>query len=342
MARGEQVLRQWNLLRALQTRGMGVPLRELAEECGVTERTIQRDFEVLEELGFPIEHDEDEHGKRYWRLPKDFFRTGPLVLGLTEAVSLHLAEHLFAPLGGTLFADGLASVLAKIRSLIPARALEYFRSLDQTICVRATGHSDYARHAEDIRVLTDAAQRSRVVEVTYRPLWRPDEYTTRFDPYGLVYYEGDLFVVGRSHRASAIRVFKVTRIVRAVATDEGFQRPAGFRLEEHFRSSFGIVRTDAEPIEVVVRLAGAVAGLVEERVWHESQQVERLAAEPTLFEEPGAQRPAVRATFRLADVVEFKRWVRSLGADAEVLKPAWLRRELHAELLAAARRHADG
>lgn len=65
MARGEQILRQWNLLRTLQTRGQGLPLRELAAESGVTERTVQRDFEVLQELGFPIDYQEDEIGRAH-------------------------------------------------------------------------------------------------------------------------------------------------------------------------------------------------------------------------------------------------------------------------------------
>ena len=63
MARGEVILRQWNLLKTLQTRGEGIPLRELAEQFEVSERTIQRDFEILQELGFPIGHEEDEYGK---------------------------------------------------------------------------------------------------------------------------------------------------------------------------------------------------------------------------------------------------------------------------------------
>jgi len=76
MPRGEQVLRHWNVLRTLQARGRGVPLRDLAEEFEVSERTIQRDLELLEELGFPIQHDDDVHGKRFWRLPADLPPTG--------------------------------------------------------------------------------------------------------------------------------------------------------------------------------------------------------------------------------------------------------------------------
>ena len=86
MARGELILRQWNLLKMLQTRGEGITLRDIAGDLDVSERTIQRDFEVLQELGFPIDFEEDEGGKRFWHLPADFFRSGALVLGITEAV----------------------------------------------------------------------------------------------------------------------------------------------------------------------------------------------------------------------------------------------------------------
>jgi len=53
MPQGEQIQRQWNLLRALQTRGEGIPLAQLAQDFEVSPRTIQRDLELLQELGFP-------------------------------------------------------------------------------------------------------------------------------------------------------------------------------------------------------------------------------------------------------------------------------------------------
>jgi len=339
MARGEQILRQWKLLQMLQTRGEGSPLRDLAAEVGVSERTIQRDFELLEELGFPIEHQDDEFGKRFWRMPHDFFRTGPLVLSLTEAVSLHLAERLFSPLAGTHFAEGLQAVLDKVRALVPQRALDYFSGLDETIHVRRTGETDYSTYAGTIRLLADAALAERTVEIAYRSLWRGEQYTTRCDPYGLVFYEGDLFLVARSHRAQAVRLFKVTRIAQAAETAEAFQRPEDFSLEEHFRGTFGITQTGAEPVEIQVRFRGPVAALVEERIWHETQRLDWLPPEATLFDESPGEPEALSATFRLTDTVEFKRWIRTFGDQAEVLRPDWLRGELHEELLAAARRY---
>lgn len=341
MARGELILRQWNLLKMLQTRGEGLTLRDIAADLDVSERTVQRDFEVLQELGFPINFEEDEVGKRFWRLPADFFRSGPLVLGITEAVSLHLAERLLDPLAGTMLAEGLQSVLDKIRSLVPAKALDYFADLDSTVYVRRVGKVDYTTHADSIRVLLDAARKELTVDVTYCSLWRKEAYETRFDPYGLVLFDGDLFILGHSHRADALRILKVARIASAESTAEPFERPADFRLADHFQASFGIVHTGGALIEVVAKFTGSTAALVCEREWHESQQLTWLDSEAPLFNEIPDEPEAVMATFQLGNTVEFKRWIKGFGVEAELVRPDWLRREIRDELLAAARRHDD-
>ncbi len=79
-------------------------------------------------------------------------------------------------------------------------------------------------------------------------------------------------------------------------------------------------------------------GLVEERLWHETQKLEWLPSETTLFEEVPDEPDTLLATFRLSEFVELTRWLKGFGEHAEVLKPESLRREMHDELLAAARR----
>ncbi|GMU32795.1 MAG: transcriptional regulator [Planctomycetia bacterium] len=339
MSRGDQLTRQWELLRTLQTRGTGIPLRELSERFGVSERTIQRDFEMLQELGFPIEHDQDECGKRFWRMPHDFFRSGPLVISLTEAVALHLAEESLAPLTGTHLADGVAGLIEKVHQALPPAALAHFAKLDEILHVRLTGQTDYAAKAEIIRTLEEAARESLCVEITYRALWRGQQYTTRCDPLGLVLYDGDLYLVAHSHRAGALRVFKAARILAASKTTVQFERPEGFRLEDHFRSSFGIIHATGRPIEIAVRFTGTGAALVEERLWHQSQRLNWLEEAGTLFEHADEEPDNLVATFQLGDVVEFKRWILGFGPQAEVLRPDWLRAEIHHELNAAAEQY---
>jgi len=340
MARGELILRQWNLLRLLQTRGEGVPLREIADALNVSERTVQRDFEALQEIGFPLEFEEDDCGRRFWRMPAGFFRSGPLVLGITEAISLHLAERMLEPLAGTLFVDGLNRVLDKIRTLMPTAALNYFARLESMVFVRHLGATDHAAHADTIRVITEAIRQELTILVGYKSFWRGAEYETLFDPYGLVYFDGEMFVLGNSHRASGLRILKIARVSSAKATHRRFERPADFDLGEHFRASFGIVHVAGEPVSVVARFTGSAAALVGERAWHESQQVAWLEADATLFEDAPEGAEEIVASFRLSSTIEFKRWIKGFGAEAEVLQPGWLRDELRAELQSAAARYA--
>ena len=154
-----------------------------------------------------------------------------------------------------------------------------------------------------------------------------------------MFYEGNLFVVGFSHKAGAVQIFKVTRVLAAELAPEPFDRPPGFSLESHFRNTFGIVRSGGRSVEVVVRFSGPVAALVEERLWHETQKLEWLPPESTLFEEVPDEPDTLLATFRLSDFVEFKRWLKGFGEHVEVLKPEPLRWEMREELLAAARRY---
>lgn len=336
MARGEQLLRQWNLLKTLQTRGTGMSLALLAAEFEVAERTIQRDFEILQEMGFPLDYAEDEYGKRFWKLPHDFFKVGPLVLSHTEALSLVLAEQLFEPIAGTHLAEGLQSVLDKIRSCIPRQALEYFADVDTLTYIPKFGRTDHTPHADKIRALIEAAQKQQTVAIHYKPLWHAGELRTLFDPYGLVLFDGNLFALGFSHQAQAERILKVIRLCSIEPTGKTFD-PGDVDVRQHFEHCFGIVQGSGDPIRIVVKFTGKAAQLVGERTWHESQQLQWLTPEATLFEPVSDEPDAVLATFRLAETGVFKSWIKGFGRHAQVLEPQSLREELQSELLAAAR-----
>lgn len=66
MARNQQVVRQWEILRRLE-RG-GASLRTLRLTLGVTERTIRRDLVALQEAQFPLYHERHDDGVYRWHL----------------------------------------------------------------------------------------------------------------------------------------------------------------------------------------------------------------------------------------------------------------------------------
>jgi predicted DNA-binding transcriptional regulator YafY len=336
MARGDQLLRQWKMLRMLQTRGEGIPLAQLAADLEVDERTIQRDIAAFDEIGIPIDHYEDDYGKRYWKLPANFFSKGEIVLSHTEALALALAEQMFEPIAGTHLAEGLQSVMDKIRSNVPKKALDYFADVDTLTYIPKFGRTDHKPHADTISTLIEAAQKEQTVSLGYSPVWHSGEYATLFDPYGLVLFDGNLFVLGWSHHSEAMRILKVVRISSVEPTRKSF-KPSDVDIRQHFEHSFGIVQGSGDPIRIVVKFTGKATQLVSERIWHDSQQLQWIPASATLFEAVHNEPDALLATFRLAETGVFKGWVKGFGEFAEVLEPASLRQEIRDELLAAAR-----
>ena len=54
MPRSQEVVRQWQVLRALAASRIGLTVDALAAEQRVTSRTIRRDLAALERAGFPL------------------------------------------------------------------------------------------------------------------------------------------------------------------------------------------------------------------------------------------------------------------------------------------------
>lgn len=67
--RNQQVIRQWGVLRS-RARGRGNTLRSLSGEFSVSSRTIRRDLNALQEVGFPILDEVDDESTKAlrWRL----------------------------------------------------------------------------------------------------------------------------------------------------------------------------------------------------------------------------------------------------------------------------------
>ena len=96
--------------------------------------------------------------------------------------------------------------------------------------------------------------------------------------------------------------------------EESFEIPEDFDLDDLMKSSFGIFQ--GNPEKVKIRFDSKIAGYIEEKVWHESQEITRLANGSIIFE-------AETAVTR-----ELMFWILSWGADAEVIEPQTLKEDI--------------
>jgi len=141
------LVRQWILLRTLSARRCGVTVKEMAEESGVSEKTVRRDLETFQAAGFPLEEIVEQYGRKKWRL--DPAKTQPgLSFAFDEAVALFLGRRLLEPLAGTVFWDAAQRAFRKVRAMLSAQALKYLDRFAAVFHHTLVGASDYSKKAD--------------------------------------------------------------------------------------------------------------------------------------------------------------------------------------------------
>lgn len=321
MARGEPLIRQWNLLKTLQAFHFGQTADELAKRLDCSKRQVQRDLNVLQQVGFPIFHETRDYGKRYWRIEAHALDHGGLTLSMTEMLSLYLSQQLLAPLTGTQFGDGLVTALEKIKALLPKSALAYFWD-DRTLLVKTLPGQDYSGKDKEIAILNKAMAECRAVKVRYQSISKGTPTDSTFHPYGLVFLGTNLYCIGHLAEYGEVRTLKISRMLGIELTNQVFERPSGFSLRAYTAGSFGIFRSGKFQT-IRVRFTGWAGTSVRELKWHASQKIVK------------EEKAEVIAEYELCDTTEFKRWVLGFGQHAVILKPKTLATEVSKELAQA-------
>jgi predicted DNA-binding transcriptional regulator YafY len=107
------------------------------------------------------------------------------------------------------------------------------------------------------------------------------------------------------------------RINNLDLTDEIFEMPEDFNVDEFMKSSFGVFH--GEPVRVRVWFAADIAEYIREKIWHETQTIESLPDGAIIFE------------VEVAGIAEIKFWILKWGAKARVIEPESLREAIQAE-----------
>ena len=326
MGRGTQLRRNLRLIQLI-ARQEGVSIGEAAREFNCSPRTIYRDLEQLQEAAFPLYRDEGGDLGGAWKLVDGFRYRHQIPLSHDELCALWLAQSALLSLEGTVFAEGAASALDKLRATLaePIRKrLERSREWLAADPARRGGAPPGV-----VATLRAAVEERRTVELLYDSLSGKlsrrlaDPYLLWFDP-----PSGGLYLAAYAHEHEEVRTFLVDRVRQAFATSRTFLAPATWDPKAHLAAAFGGFR--GKPRKVRILFRGRAARLVVERRWHASQ---RLTTRPgrmveLLLEVPLS--PALRG------------WVLSWMPEARVLEPAGLEGQLRRAMEEGLRQGASG
>lgn len=314
------LLRQWLLLKTLSARRYGATVAEMARDLGVAEKTIRRDLKAFFEVGFPIEEQIGDRGRKSWRL-KAAGDQPEMSFALDEALALYLGRRFLEPLAGTFLWQAAQNAFKKIRTCLGKPALEYLDKMAGNLHHTAIGASDYSQKAELIDDLMQAIEDRKATHIVYQPLHATEPVTYEIHPYGLTFHHGSLYLVAFSRERNELRHFKVDRIGEVEVSRFPFRMPDDFKLDGHFAKSFGVFHGNGD-IRVEIRFLPQVARYVSEGKWHESQRLTPQKDGSLLVE------------FQLSSTEEIKHWVMGFGKSAVVLEPAGLRQGIQSELAA--------
>ncbi len=278
----------------------------LSTDLGVSERTIDRDLNLLRDFGYEIEHN-PERGYAFARTPP----LPAVPLTLPDVLALTLAAEL-ARDSGDIDTASLGAALARLLDAVPPQARPL---LQRELLRRAEGKRAAAGRQAVLAAVQQALLQGRRTRIVYATGSRGGEINERaIEPYAVSPYEGSWMITAYDHRREEVRDFKVDRILSVTLLDETYEVPAAFDMAAYRGPAWGVLRGEAgAPVEIAL-LFDAEAGR-----WAEEEQ--RLAGRQ--FEPQPDGGVLMRVTTGVTP--ELVRWILRYGPNCRVLAPDSLR-----------------
>jgi predicted DNA-binding transcriptional regulator YafY len=323
LARNAEVIRQWQILREIESRRTGVTIHELAERTRVTTRTIRRDLQALQEAGFSVYDEGEGNETKRWRLERSAFRTVEEGLTVADVAALYLSRAMVEGLSGWPLADELRETFAKIERALNPRMREFLSTLPEVLSAKAGPRSQglAPRMVDITRRLFEATRDRRIVEMRYFSAASNRAKTYIVEPYRITLAQGGVYLVGWVPAYGEFRTFAAERIEKLSVTMETFKKSRALP-EDLFGSSLGVFWGDPE--KVVVEFDARLTPFVRGRAWHDSQHIEELAD------------GRLRMTLHVSNDWALRSWLMGFGAGVHIVEPAHLadavRREFQAAL----------
>lgn len=316
--RNAEVIRQWQILREIESHRTGVTIHELAKHVNVTTRTIRRDLQALQEAGFAVYDEGEENETKRWRLDAQPFKSVQEGLSVSDVAALYLSRALVDGLSGWPLSEELRAAFAKIERSLNPRMREFLATMPQVISAKAGPRAGQAsgKLVDVTRRLLDATRDRREVDMRYFSVSSNRAKSYAVQPYRLALAQGGVYLVAWVPQYDEFRTFAVERIERLSVGEETFRQTRELPADL-FGGSMGVFWAPPERIEL--EFAPGVAPYVHGRIWHASQTTEAL---------PDG---AVRMTLDVSNDWALRSWLLGFGASVRVLRPTALADTLLAE-----------
>jgi len=305
-----------DLIALLRTRSDGMTTPEIGEHFGVTRQTAYNDINRLESQGVAVWNEGDLYG-----IDNNNFHQ--IILTPSQAWFMYLPLRRFV--------RAQMHRLPVVKSLLHQVATLFDAEVADQLMPEA-GDEDAPANKQFID-LVDAWRRQRYVEIKYRRLNSSSASTLTVAPWWFepavwtdsFYLIGSLKPHANTNRPTEMITLKLNRISDIKLLADQFERPEGADVLRSLEQTWGIWVSEDDAVTVKLRFHNRQLDRLRETRWHPTQKLTVEHDGSVLWE-------AV-----IAEPQEMLPWVRSWGADVEVLEPNKMRQQIAAEAAATAR-----
>lgn len=204
------------------------PAEQIAEQFGISVRTVYRDIKALGEQGIPISFE----AQRGYFLVQGFFLP-PVTFSAQEANALVLLETLGAALADHSIGRHVATALQKVKAVLRPPAQDRLAHLASGIKLHLPEYQEAM--TEYLAPIQSAIANRQVLELAYRDK-AGHSSQRRVEPIGLVFYNFAWQLVGWCQLRQAYRQFRVSRVQQLTATTQAFTQETPLSLADYLAS----------------------------------------------------------------------------------------------------------
>lgn len=219
MSRTKRLL---DLLLILNNRRYSVSGHVLAQELGISIRTLYRDIAILRSQGAQIE---GEIGVGY--LLKPSFFIPPMMFTENEVYALILGSKWVSQYGDMDLSKSANKALDKIFTVLP----QEIKNIIDTISLRVGPPATQSFTQENLTDLRLAILNKNKLEIVYLAA-NNDQSTRIIWPFAIGYFTDKRILVGWCEKQNDYRHFKTDRIISMRILDEHYNKPRAELFEE--------------------------------------------------------------------------------------------------------------
>lgn len=151
------------------------------------------------------------------------------------------------------------------------------------------------------------------VKYTYQKFWEEELSSRLADPYALKEFKNRWYLMAKDHKDNAIKSFALDRISDLEITNQNYQYPNNYNIEQNYRYCFGIISPDyGEPQDIVLLFDPIQGKYVKSLPLHETQEI--------LVDND----EEVKIKLRLFITYDLLIELLSFGSNMKVIKPKFL------------------